>query len=158
MLAARDRRTSPARCASIFAKSPRGEHGRLVGGGRSSATTPSSSARRSIELRVERLELGLRGAPRSIAASLRREHVGLERARHEVEARADELRALVVELLRLDQHLLAHADLAEVVEEARVLELAQILAREVRVLVGAVRSRMSTALASSTVRSATRRE
>ncbi len=52
---------------------------------------------------------------------------------------ADELERLVVELLRLDEHLLAHADLAEVVEEARVLELAQILAREVRVLVRTVR-------------------
>src|SRR5262249_16788553 len=46
---------------------------------------------------------------------------------------------LVVELLRLDEDLLADADLAEIVEEARVLELADVLAREDRVLVRAAR-------------------
>src|ERR1041384_974216 len=44
-----------------------------------------------------------------------------------------------IELLRLDQHLLAHADLAEIVEQGGVADLLQLLARELHQSVGAVR-------------------
>ena len=39
------------------------------------------------------------------------------------EALQDELALVLVELLRLDQDVLAHADLAEVVQQRRVLDL-----------------------------------
>src|SRR5690349_22975786 len=45
-----------------------------------------------------------------------------------------------VELLRLDQHLLAHPDLAEVVQQAGVADLLQLLAREVDAAEGPIAS------------------
>ena len=59
--------------------------------------------------------------------------IGLERLADVREAHAKRLAVLVVELLGLDEHLLAHADLAEVVQHAGVLELLERRRREVHV-------------------------
>jgi len=56
------------------------------------------------------------------------QRLGLDGLAHIGEAQADGIELPVVELLGLDQHLLAHADLAEVVQHARVFDLAQIFA------------------------------
>ena len=56
---------------------------------------------------------------------------------HEIrEAMADDLEVRRIELLLLHQHLLAHADLAEVVQQPGVAKLAQLLAREPQAAVG----------------------
>jgi hypothetical protein len=124
-----DRRTSRCRSPRCVAKSPLES---TVGSFALQTDSPGG-----VELgsrspaRVERVER-LAGAPVSSKRTLRAEHVGLDRPRDVVEPRSDELEPLVVELLRLDEHLLAHADLPEVVQQARVFELAKILAREAR--------------------------
>ena len=59
------------------------------------------------------------------------QRLGLDGLAHIGQTQADDLELPIVELLGLDQHLLAHADLAEVVQHARVFDLAQIVAREV---------------------------
>ena len=52
--------------------------------------------------------------------------IGLEPLLDVREAQLDVAQVLLVQLLRLDQHALAHADLAEVVQHARVLQLLQV--------------------------------
>src|SRR5207237_921962 len=64
------------------------------------------------------------------------EDLVLEGAHRELEAAADHVELVREELLRLEEHLFADADLAEVVEERRVLELAEIVAGPGDALVG----------------------
>ena len=58
-----------------------------------------------------------------------------------LEAMANELEVGLVQLLLLHEHLLAHADLAEVVEQPGVAQFAQLLAGEARVAVRTLRRR-----------------
>ena len=48
----------------------------------------------------------------------------------QLEALQDHLALVLVELLGLDQHVLAHADLAEVVQQRGVLDLLQLVERD----------------------------
>ena len=73
------------------------------------------------------------------------------------ESMADDLEILRVELLLLHQHLLAHADFAEVVQQAGVAQLAELFAREADVAIRPSPPR-STASARPTVSVATRHE
>ena len=85
---------------------------------------------------------------RGVAArSVAREQLGapaleLEVGRlHEVgESMPDDLEILRVELLLLDEHLFSHADFSEVVQQPGIAKLAQLLARESNVAIGAVAS------------------
>src|SRR5438445_13794363 len=65
--------------------------------------------------------------------------LALRRAPEERVALPDERQVLGVQLLRLHQDLLAHADLAEIVEQPGVADLPQLLAGERHVPEGAVR-------------------
>ena len=104
------------------------EHGRLV---RAFDQRPRVEQRELA--RRERLLGALKvGAARTLAlqVDLLLEQLDLGRLQCELEPRADRVALVRVELLGLHQHLLAHADLAEVVEQRRVLELLQIAAAE----------------------------
>ena len=81
----------------------------------------------------------------------------LQRLLDEREAQADRAAVLLVELLRLDQHPLAHADLAEVVQDGGVLDLLQPLLLNFSAANGPSQI-PSTFLARSSDRVATRRE
>jgi hypothetical protein len=80
--------------------------------------------------------------------------LGLQRALDVGEALADHEHLADVELLALDEHLLAHAHLAEVVQEARVADLLELVAREATSRKGPLSS--GRRLGQPTVSSATR--
>src|SRR5205823_12438977 len=90
----------------------------------------SFPTRRSSDLPLAAVRLEKLGAPPP--------ELPLRRAPHEVVTLPDQLELQRVELLRLDEHLLAHAHLPEVVQQPGVAELADLLAREAHALVGAV--------------------
>ncbi|MNK80723.1 hypothetical protein D3C87_1004480 [compost metagenome] len=58
--------------------------------------------------------------------------LGFQRLLDEVEARLDQLLAVRIELLGLDQNLLAHADLPQIVKQARIAQLPNLLPAEVK--------------------------
>ena len=68
--------------------------------------------------------------PQQVARARSRSNSSSACCSEEREAVADQLELVRVELLLLHEHLLAHADLAEVVQQPRVAQLAQLLARE----------------------------
>ena len=90
---------------------------------------------------VDVIEVAL-AAARFHDRDLLRQRFGLGHLRGVVDTRADRLERVRVELLRFDEHLLAHADLAEVVQERCVLELLHFALRElhagVRAAIGAI--------------------
>src|SRR5262245_66511775 len=65
--------------------------------------------------------------------ALEREIRGLQQI---LEAAADGLKILRIELLLLHEHLLAYAHFAEVVQQSRIPKLAQLLATELHLAVG----------------------
>ena len=70
-----------------------------------------------------KLGLDRRGIAASSASTLQLgpQSIGLHGFAYVAEARCDDVELPIVEFSRLDQHLLAHADFAEVMQHARVL-------------------------------------
>ncbi len=79
------------------------------------------------ELLIEGLEIA-GGAAALEQAHLASEDLDLERANGELEARADDLELVGEELLGFEEDLFADADLAEVVEQRGILQLADVVA------------------------------